>query len=216
MKNIHYLNIGMPKTGSTSVFDTLTQHPVFSDQDIAKENLGFSHFGWPIQKYKAYYQHTNSLDFNVGAWEMSSDQLILLNDYVTHSSIILRKPIEFIKSLYNFLDQQEIHTPESFIDMMIENNQLDYAKIIKHWTSNITSPFLILFYEDLVLDHKMFYDSITKFLGIESYSFIPSKKNITKYITPSVTPTINQTKKINSMIANLETYLQKSLTHWKL
>jgi len=50
MKNIHYINIGSAKAGTSAVFNTLCQHPEI-DHDISKgdkEHYGYSHFNWTL------------------------------------------------------------------------------------------------------------------------------------------------------------------------
>lgn len=220
MKTIHYINIGSAKAGTSAMFDTLCQHPEvdYTVDRRDKENYGYSHHYWTVEKYVDYYKNYNvSLNFNVSQWAMESKQIQELDPVFTHASMVFRKPIEFIESQYNFLSDAKKLNSEQFVDMLLETNSLEYAKIAKRWVKLSHRPFLILFYDDLITDPGMFYNKITNFIGISTYNFDTSKRvNVTKGQKVSVVPTAKQIGILNSMVDQFEDFTQRSLPHWKL
>lgn len=217
MKKIHYLNLGMAKAGTSAMFDILCQHPAV-DYHGYKENYGYSHHNWTLEKYIDYYKNFDvSLNFCPIQWSMEGKKIKELDSGFTHASMVFRKPMAFVHSLYAYTFQQETHTAESFIDMMLETNQLDYTEIVKRWTSLSNRPFLMLFYDDLTSDPKMFYNQIVNFIGIDEYEFDTSKQvNVTKNEKILLVPTKTQVKKINSLVEEFENFSQRELTHWKI
>lgn len=220
MKIIHYINIGSAKAGTTVIFNTLCQHPEvdYTVDRRDKENYGFSHHYWTVEKYVDYYKNYNiSLNFNVSQWAMESKQIKELDSVFTHASMVFRKPIDFIESQYNFLPGAKKHNSEQFIDMLLETNSLEYVKIAKRWKSLSNRPFLILLYDDLTSDPGMFYNKITNFIGIGEYNFDTSTRaNVTKGPKVSVVPTAKQIGILNSIVEQFEDFSQRSLPHWKL
>lgn len=216
MKQIHYCNIGMAKSGTSAMFEHLIQHPQV-DYRGCKENFNFSHFDWSLEQYKDYYKESNvSMNFCVAQWQMDSDQISTLNDVITHSSICLRNPWDYISSLYTFTKSHLVQSSEKFVDMLLETNQLDYAKIISHWTEYCKKPFLVIYYDDLLKNHSMVYDQITKFLGLENFIIDTHQLvNVTKATKQLITYTKDQASMINCLIDSSSKYLNVDLTHWK-
>jgi len=148
---------------------------------------------------------------------MESKQIKEFDSVFTHASIILRNPFDYIESQYNFIPDAKKHTSEEFVNMLLETNSLDYAKIVNRWTSLSQRPFLLLFYDDLTSEPEMFYNKIIDFIGINRYKFDMSKRiNVTRGPKISAIPTKKQTIKINYLIDQFENLSQRSLTHWKL
>ena len=149
MKKIHYINIGNPKSGTSAVFNVLCQHPEV-DYCKAKENYGYSQYYWTLEQYIDYYKNFNvSLNFCPTQCAMESKQIRELESVFTHASMIFRNPVDFIESHLNFLSQLNLlqidkhNDYESFVNMLLETNWLEYTKIVKRWTGLSRRPFLI-------------------------------------------------------------------------
>jgi hypothetical protein len=215
MKKIHYLNLGMGKSGTTAIFDTLMTHP---DIDFTghKENYLFSHHGHTLKQYTDYYKNFNvSLNFCPSLWTMETEQIKELDTITTHYSMIFRNPYHFIESLYSFV-QHDNSNIDDFIDMMLETNQLDYAKILHHWDLIIqTKPFKILYYEDLTKEPNI-YQSLIEFLGLNNIKLIPKISNVSKNKMPIEKFSIRHIKVINKLIEKFEQKMSKDLSHWKM
>ena len=216
MKKIHYINIGNPKSGTSTVFNVLCQHPEI-DYCKAKENYGYSQYYWTLEQYIDYYKNFSvSLNFCPNQWAMESKQIRELDSIFTHASMIFRNPVDFIESQLNFL-RIDKHDSESFVNFLLEINMLEYTKIVKRWTSLSRRPFLILLYDELTSDPAMFYNKITNFIGIDVYNFDTSIRiNVTKNKKTSIVLTEKQIIKINLLVEEFEEYSQYSLPHWKI
>ena len=223
MKKIHYINIGNPKSGTSAVFNVLCQHPEV-DYCKAKENYGYSQYYWTLEQYIDYYKNFNvSLNFCPTQWAMESKQIRELESVFTHASMIFRNPVDFIESHLNFLSQLNLlqidkhNDYESFVNMLLETNWLEYTKIVKRWTGLSRRPFLILLYDELTADPAMFYTKITNFIGIDVYDFDTSNRiNVTKNKNASIVLTEKQITTINLLVEEFEEYSQYSLSHWKI
>ena len=220
MKTIHYINLGTAKAGTSAIFNTLCQHPKI-DHPVSrrdKENYGYSHFRWSLEKYVDYYKNYNvSMNFNTSQWGMESKQIKEFETVFTHASMVFRNPYDFIESQYNFLPgAKKRHNPEQFVDMLLETNSLEYAKTAKRWTSLSQRPFLILFHEDLTSRPDLFYNRITNFIGIGAYNFDTSRRvNVTQGQKTLILPTTKQINIINSLIDQFEDFSQRLLSHRK-
>ena len=215
MKKIHYLNLGMAKSGTTAIFDTLMTHPEI-DFTGFKENFLFSHHGYELEQYSEYYKNFNiSLNFCTALWTMEFQQIKELDKITTHYSIIFRNPYHFVQSLYNFIPHNNISI-HSFIAMMLETNQLNYAKILDRWDMIIkTKPFKILYYEDLTTDPNL-YQSLTEFLGLTDVKLVPKLSNVSKNKTLVDNFSTQHVTVINELIEQFEQKMNKNLSHWKM
>jgi hypothetical protein len=203
----------MAKSGTTSIFHTLLTHPDIDYKGI-KENYSYSHIGCSLEEYASYYKDFNvSLNFCPALWTMEKRQLLELSTLVTHYTIIFKNPYHFITSLYNSLSH--VHNLDGFINMLLETNQINYAKILNHWeTIGNYKPFKILYFEDLIHD-SLFYDSIINFLGISNKQLIPIVSNVTKKKNNMTQFTKKHRHIINNLIEQLEQRVEKNLSHWK-
>lgn len=219
MKKIHYINIGMAKTGSTAVFESLIEHPHI-DYNKHKEFNYLPITGYPLSDYIDYYSNFDvSINFCVATWAIDSKQIHDLKNIGTHFSIIFRNPYDFILSLYNYLPPYkttDIQTIDTFIeDTLFEQNALDYSKILKRWEPISSSkPFKILYYEDLLADPSKFLNSIGNFLNLPEFEYPNSFSNVTNYHTEQYDFLPHHVNKINGMIEEFEDYT-KQLTTWK-
>jgi hypothetical protein len=206
----------MAKAGTSALFSSLCQHPQIDFRGI-KENFNFSHYDWSLSQYQNYYQsYSVSMNFCVAQWSMDSDQITKLNDVITHSSICLRNPWAFISSLYTFTQSYRHQSSEQFVDMMLETNQLDYAGIVSRWTKYCKKSFLILYYDDLVINQSAVCNQIINFLGLEEHQFKPEPPvNVTKETKHQIVYRKDQRDSINKLMTSAETYLNTDLTHWK-
>lgn len=204
----------MAKAGTSSIFETLVEHPDVDYRGI-KENFNFSHRGQSINDYVEYYKKYNvSMNFCPSLWTMETRQIKEISKVVTHYSIIFRNPFEFATSWYNFLPviNKDFN---SFIEMMIEFNYLDYAKILTHWDSIAnTKPFKIMFFDDLKMGSE-FYNSLTEFLNLQPFDYDVKITNITSRKRPNTVLSDKTIKTVNSLIDKFEQQINKDLTHWK-
>lgn len=214
MKKIHYVNLGMPKNGTTSIFFALMSHPLVDFKGI-KENYSLLIDGVSIQEYRDYYKDYNiSLNFCPMMW--AADSLIVneISSVATHFSIIFRNPYDYVESLYNYSIHNESY--ESFVDILLETNQLDYAGILSRWELTIHSkPFIILYYDDLVDNETLVINQIVEFIGLPKNSSTVVPLNVNRRKNSKFIPTENQILRINSLIEKFEINTNKNFSHWK-
>lgn len=215
MKSIHYCNIGMAKSGTTALYSWLLRHPR-CDYSGLKENYNFSHFDWSVDQYNQFYRDWDfSMNFNPSSWTMDSDQIRRLAPSITHCSIILRNPWDFISSLFAFVDAGRVHTMDSFVDMMLETNQLDYAKIIAHWSRYYQRSILVLYYDDLLSRPQWFLDQVLDLLEIDQLVCPNTRVNVTRKPRADLEISRDRAQHINSLIDSCSDFLDRDLTCWK-
>lgn len=229
MKQIHYINIGMPKSGTSWLFNRLLDHPdVDFDRREFKENNFFLDNSDNFDLYADPYRDYNvSMNFPTHYYLLAdpygSEKLPTLRAMIgsaSHVSITFRNPYDFIQSYYNFcLDKKTIDpavTPREFIGHLSHSTALWYGRIydiIQHQCHLQDKPFAAFYYDDLSEDYQNFYNSVTSFIGLRQFNVQNNKDNVTRYATEmDVSEHIGH---INSHIRDLEFYSNKNLDHWK-
>jgi len=119
MKKIHYQNVGFPRTGTTWLWENLTNHPevFYGDSFIKKlkakriineekENAWQGLF--PDELIRDHTQYTSlyadydiSLNFSPWGFKFSERLIKKVSEYTTHASFTLRNPYEVINSYHN-------------------------------------------------------------------------------------------------------------------
>lgn len=213
MKTIHYLHFGMPRTGTTWLFDQLINHPTV-DYNGIKEHRFFIANGTPILEYIDYYKSFNiSINMNPLNWTMDNQLLLELDSFVTHYSIGFRNPYTCLNSWFNFKNFKN-HRLDFFVKEQLELNMADYKKILKRIKDHVGKQILVLIYDKLIVDPIGYLNTVTDHLGISNHR------------TPTLIPINTSTEKqklqftdkeviiINNLINNFSDYIDKDLTHW--
>jgi hypothetical protein len=241
MKKIHYKNIGLPKTGTTWLWEQLITNPDIdmfhsmqkfnSIKKLHNLNNKFEFNGVPKEarfnskeEYLDFYsKYDISVNFDTWFYKfISADSSTWENQIIkesSHISVSLRNPYEILNSWYNFFEAS-FSNAETF-------KNLDKNKRFYHLTAYKTmfdaltlckDKVKILFYDDIKNDHEKFLREVCDFIGI-SYNYDPL--NSTRVIGHTIyndTLTIDDEQlimHINENICHIEDFTQRDLTHWK-
>lgn len=223
MREIHYRNIGFPKTGTTWLWRQLMSHPEVGKIPFvykeAKPNT--------LQKYISLYEHLDisvNLDTrifqgaNFNGPEYGTPKQI--HNHTTHLSMTLRSPYDILNSMYNM----ERNRNPNFIDKSSEFT--DFTGHAVHSYSNIKRifdewkhcklPVRYALYDDLVTDPKKFFEDICDYIGIapiyDTRIKVVFKTEINKPLVFENTDVIDY---INNQISFVEEYFKRDLSHWK-
>lgn len=201
---IHYVNIGLPKTGTTWLYKNLKRSTEI-DYNKAKEP--------PVSlladqnQYCSYFSgYTNSVNFQTNLWKIDYDQMTFLKTYASHISIILRNPYTYANSMYNFHNSKNEHS--EYINSI--KQYLDYTEILKRWQ---TEKLKVFFYDDICNNPQDFMDKITSYIGIDPIKVHKEHVNVTRYYDSLIFD--NNTKDVlNYYIIKLENFLDLDLKNW--
>jgi hypothetical protein len=201
----HYINIGMPKCGTTWLFDSLIQSTQIDYTGNKEPPL--SYFDTE-SSYKSYFNKYNySLNFNPSLWALDRSQIRFIKKYATHCSIILRNPYELVVSLYNFLKSSD----EFDLYIIAIQHHLKYSDIVSRWQNH--ENFKIFFYSNLKLNQQEYLNSVTEYLGLLPISAL-APIGVTVYNTPVVFSKW-AIQLINDEIFKLEDLIQEDLSSWR-
>jgi len=211
MKEIHYQNLGYPKTGTTWIYHQLLYHPQVDCQPDPNQK----EFNPPNKElYLNFYKKYN-VSFNLRTHTFLKPETLY---YATHLTFIFRNPFHLLNTWYNFLcyaNQDFKLSVEEFLKYDDYNFQLvtDTQRIFDNWKNYDVKW---LFYDDLAADNKIFMYNLCDYLGLNRY-FDPRvkpkfKTKITKEIVIDDEKLI---KYINEKISIIEDHTKRDLTHWK-
>ncbi len=222
MKEIHYRNIGFPKTGTNWLWLQFMRHP------LVDSKLGLiykEHKANDLSSYKKTYENYNvSVNLDTHAFHVNNDDYYAssknIHEHTTHLTMILRSPYDVLNSMYNMEKNRNPNfkgTQEEYTNMNSNVVKLysDFEKIFEYW-SHSKVPVLYLFYDDLVTDPKQFMYTICEHIGIKP--FCDPKKGIT-FQTDKKDPLVFDNQEtidyINKGISVIENRLGRDLSHWK-
>jgi hypothetical protein len=213
MKQIHYLHFGMPRSGTSWLFDQLVTHPAV-DYTGVKEYPFLVNKGAPMSEYINYYNPFYvSLSMNPLNWAIDSQLLGKLDSFATHYSIGFRNPYTFLNSWFNFTDFKK-HRPAFYVSEQLELNLVNYTKIIKRIKQYVHKPVPIMLYDDLVRSPASYLNTVTDHIGIPRHpapTLIPINTSTEKQ---KLQFTDKEVIIINNLINNFSDYIDKDLTHW--
>ena len=217
MKNKHILHIGFPRCGSSWLWENLIQHPNFDLPEYEKENTIM--FNDTLPEYENFYKNYNiSANFNPNLWMIDLALVQYISKYTTHVSITLRNPYDFIERYYDFISRgQDCNT---FIDLMIDLNHLDYQTICCRWHSALDNnvKFKIFYFDDLTADPTLFLSNYFNFCGLDAILIEDCARPVNQSIhsTKTIIDFLPTHKKIiNQYIDNFSNYTNTNLSHWK-
>ena len=212
MKKIHYINVGMPKSGTTALFMNLLDHPDIDYQGI-KENSMFITDKKTIAEYIEYYENYDvSMNFNPAIWAIEKYKIEELLSVTSHISIIFRNPFEYIRSLYYFIPSSS--NSEDFFEMLFEQKDINYSAILSRWIKLVKNkPFKVLFHHDLSSRDNSLHE-ITKFLGLKDCNLLNNQYNVSMQKNKEFLFTNSQILILNKMIDRFEKMINRSLG-WK-
>ena len=217
MKQIHYVNLGYPKAGTTWLFENLIKYPGIDYTGI-KENKYLEDFGYPLETYINYYQNYNiSLSFSPALWMLDSKQFKDLNQLATHFSIILRSPYEIIESLINAYGAKN---KNSFTKDIIKINFFDYRRVVDRMIYNgLTKNILVLYYDDIEERPVEVLKNVINHLSLpidqNFFKSYQNKKINSTFYTEKIFFDNEEISTINKWIDQASEYFNKDLNHWK-
>jgi hypothetical protein len=210
MKSIHYIHFGMPRSGSSWLFDKLVHHPEIDYLGI-KEDTFLVKNGNPLDEYISNHKkYRISLNFHPMNWGLDNSQLTELPTLLTHSSVCFRNPYEFLESWYNFVGLKD-RTP-NFVDFYIELNFINYKKILSRLQEYVDP--CVLYYDNLEKDPQEFINNVTDYLEINHIKVDPTSTN-KRHRTDSLHFSAKQIIIINKLIDDFSVYVDKNMEHWK-
>lgn len=210
MRQIHYRNIGYPKTGTTWLYHQLNSHP---DVD-GKISANYKEYNpYTKEKYMDFYKEF-SVSFNLYTLLFTEPNKLYT---ATHITCTLRNLYELLNTWYNYLHYNpnfkmsvnDFLKTDSYNFKLITNVE----KIFNDW-KNYDVKFL--FYDDLQKDNQLYFHEICDYLNIKRYydsRITPKfKTRITQQILFEDT---NLIKYINEKICIIEDHTKRDLSHWK-
>lgn len=211
MKNIHYVNIGFPFSGTTWVYENLKRH-----KDVDYKNV--KEFSAHNDAYVKEYENYNvSFNLNPDDYYLLSDEVIKhRSSYITHCGASIRNPYERLEGWINFSRHRiSIETPEQWLEARLDEGFTDYAGAIKRWQSLCDKPMHYLVFDDLLRDDQAYFDSLLDYLGLEKgmevlhtkYNWRP--RNIKLEFTSEHKDTINK------HIDEVSEFMNRDFSHWK-
>ncbi|MBD3276104.1 MAG: hypothetical protein GF372_12380 [Candidatus Marinimicrobia bacterium] len=186
--------IGAMKAGTTSLFDSLANHPqicpskvkepeYFSSNERHRAKLDNYESLWNFNPVEHKYKLEGSTGYTKYPFEKNVPENIASYGISPRFIYLVRDPVERIESQYNFLNLKSDDAPQSFTDpyyinLSKYNMQLQqYLKIFPD-----TRNFLILDFEEMKLNNTDFLSKISSFLEIQPFDI--SSSNVAKNKTP--------------------------------
>jgi hypothetical protein len=223
MKEIHYRNIGYPKTGTNWLWKQFMTHP----QVDARFHVMYKEYrNKSVTDYKKTYNGYRvsiNLDphvFVVPGAEDHTNHPKVISEYTTHLTFIFRNIYEVLNSMYNMEKNRNNNFTISKEDYANINNPsihlyCNTKKIFDDW-ANCKLPIKIMFYDDLKQDQQQFMFDICNYIGIKPFY----NKNIdVAFKTDINEPLIFEDQQlisyINDGISVIEDYTKRDLSHWK-
>jgi hypothetical protein len=220
MKDIHYRNIGFPKTGTNWLWYQLGKHP----QIDGRFSVEYKEYRpKDVESYKKIYKDyriTYNLDTHVFTENFSYLRPESIHEYTTHITLIFRNPYEVLNSMYNMNKNNNPNFSTSKDEYTNVNSRAvcqygGIGDILNYWKS-CKLPVKYMIYDDLQNDPKSFMHEICDHLGLRHFCdtskgvTFPTKKN-----DPLVFDNIDTIEYINRGISVIENQLNRDLSHWK-
>jgi hypothetical protein len=210
MRELHYRNIGFPKTGTTWLWLQLMSHPEIDgkfDHSVKEFHTADK------EKYNQKYLNFNkTVNLNTYAF-LNPDQLTS----ATHLSFIFRNPYELLTSWFNYLKNTNPNikmSAESYLSFDNSNFKM---------FTNVSYIFDIIqrydvkyfFYDDLKLDNKQFFYNICDFLGIKKIYDARIQHIFKTEIKEPLEFSYEIKKYVNESIHKIEDFVKRDLSNWK-
>lgn len=216
MRQKHIVNIGMPRCGTSWLWDYSKFEP---KQD--KENLILTTV-LDFDRYISYYnQFDVSANFNTNLYQVDQEIISFLQKNSTHISFIIRNPFDFVERYYDWIHRAG-QDPKNTIDYIVNSGHLRYTDIVSRWTQSLPGSvkFKVFLFEDLAKDSKKFFYNYMDFCNIPVAQNTTINYNIKINQNRNVTQTkINflqhDIESINQEIDRFQQKIGCDLTHWK-
>lgn len=181
MKQLHILNIGFPKCGTTWLWNTLVKNNSILTHPI-KENRSLQ-TGTPVSEYYKQYNGNITANFDTSAFKLDRYVIKQLSDNpAVRVSIILREPVELLWSLYSFLKIDTVDFATYCYQMHDTKWFTHTSLIIDRWKTLFGDRFHIFWYQDLVNDNLKFYLDYCKIMELDpGKAVMPGRINVTDY-----------------------------------
>ena len=220
MKQIHYRNIGYPKTGTTWLSLQLERNPFIDSRvgNVLKEFRPAS-----FEEYKNLYKdYEISFNMDTNAFLFCPDENHYLrpenmHSYTTHITMSLRNPYDWLNSAYNFaLKFNPKASKESYLKINghVFEHYINMAKIFDYW-SRCKLPIKYLFYDDLCDDPKKYVHDVCSYIGVPAYYSNISFRLKTEIKNPVVIEDRKIIDYINDSISLIEEKTNRDLSSWK-
>ena len=234
MREKHIQIIGVPKTGTTWLWNNLTNctklratEKIFrEDKKLTDE---YTHLGNPLSKslkeatfqYKyidQYIQFFSKFDVSCNAdpctyRTLSDNQIKEIHTYTTDLFIIFRNPYELLLSWYNFSIANNPGVAAYYLETLDKQEFIQFPAILNRWKES-KIPLTVMFYDDLKRDPFTFFEKFCRAANLEfNYLIKKAPYNETKY-TMNLNFTEDQINNINKIIVDTQELLNKDLSHW--
>lgn len=220
MRNVHYRNIGFPKTGTNWLWMQLMSHPEVD----GKLDLIFKEYRTVNPSaYKNLYDNFNvSVNLDTHLFSEVGDNYFYnasrLHEHTTHISMTFRNPYEVLNSMFNMEKNRNPNfslTSSDFTSLKEGKMYVDMDSFFSCWEQCKLS-IRYQFYDDLVDDPKRYFEDLCQFLGLTPR--YDSKIGI-KFKTQKNEPLLFENSEIiqyiNSQISLIEEKTNRDLSHWK-
>jgi len=210
MRQLHYQNIGYPKTATTWMYHQFLYHPnIDCKPDLDHKEYNPSSKEAYINFYKDY-----NISYNLRTLTYLKPETLY---YATHITLTLRNPYDLLNTWYNYL----LYNPnyKTSVGEFLRTDDYNFKLItdiettLNNWKNHNIK---YLFYDDLVNDNKKYMYDLCDYLGIPQYYDprikVKFKTNITQQI---IFENENVIKYINDKICILEDHTHRDLSHWK-
>lgn len=214
MKNVHYIHFGMPRSGTSWIFNNLSMHPQVDYIGI-KEDPYLVETGLPLSAYKTRYNRFSvSFNFNPFNWAIDSKQLKELDTITTHAGISFRNPFTTLDSWHNFTYNNN-HRRDYFVREQIELNLVNYKKILNRLTTLTNLTVKVFLYDDLVERPQWLYNSLTDYLGLENQTIITESAMNSSHRHNVLPFTKEEIITINAYIDEFSELIGRDMSKWK-
>jgi len=223
MKKVHYRNIGLPKTGTTWMFNQLMRHP-FIDGKVPRHIKEYR--AKTLDEYKKVYDRFDisiNLDTHIFDDIFDKDYFARperIHEHTTHITMSLRNPYEVLNSMYNMEKNRNINfknTQDTYTNLknVVFQTYTNFEKIFEYWKScKLTIKYI--FYDDLLKDPEKYMHDICDFIGVNRFHHSKTNKVFkTEKNDPLVFDNQETIDYINKNICVIEDRIGRDLSHWK-
>jgi hypothetical protein len=219
MNQKHIVNIGLPRCGTTWLWHQLCSHPALNYTIYQKENPIFFDQQEFTNYKNSYNDHNVSANFQANLWMLDQALIKFLHQYVTHISVVLRNPYQFIERFFDFISHN--FSQEDFVEWAVSTQIVNYQKFLSRWMDTAPSYVAckIFYFDDIEKDPTLFVSNYLEFCGLEVIINNDPKILINQNVK-SQKIKINFSKRhistINDWIDAFSDYADQDLAHWKL